>query len=256
MKYYDGVLFYNEFECLKLRCEELKDLDVTHIVVEANRTHAGKSREPLFESRKDEFKDYNIIYHVIDLPNTTPDRTNARDNETHQRNYIKTAIQEIAQDDDIVLISDVDEIPNIKTVEKYHADLKVTTLLMDNFYFWINCLTDRQSWNFPKILTWKILKNTTPDEIRCGGYHNTLADGGWHFGWLGGVDRVMEKFKSFSHQEEDVQKRADPEALKQKIENCTSLWGDGSYEVLPITDYYPKYLLDNQSEFQHIIKEI
>ena len=49
---FDCFTFFNELELLEIRCEELKELDVIHVVVESNLTHSGKSKPLYFSENK------------------------------------------------------------------------------------------------------------------------------------------------------------------------------------------------------------
>ena len=82
-----------------------------------------------------------------------------------------------------------------------------------------------------------------------------IDNAGWHFGWMGGVDRAITKFKSFSHQEHQVQQHADYEKLKSRLENGQSIFGDDFIEVCEIDETYPKYVRENQDRFARLIKK-
>jgi beta-1,4-mannosyl-glycoprotein beta-1,4-N-acetylglucosaminyltransferase len=253
MKIFDGFIFCEEWEMLKLRCEELKGLDVTHILVESPWTHSGLPKPLHFQERKEEFKQYNIK-HVIATDIIVPGK-NARYAETLQRNAIAWELVGCS-DEDVIIISDVDEVPRKTEVEKYRSEMGLAALSMNNHYYWLNCVTEPDSWRMPKIMNYGFLKHNTPDQVRDMGYPTTLHNAGWHWSWLGGVEKVMEKFKNFSHQEESVQKHANPEVLKKKIETGQSMWGDDYWHVVPIDSSYPEYLQHNQIEFLHLIKEV
>lgn len=252
MKIFDGFLFDREFEMLKLRCEELKQLDVTHILVESPWTHSGLPKPLHFNERKEEFAQYNIK-HVIATDILTG--VSARKNEAMQRNAIMWELLGCA-DSDVVIISDVDEVPRASEVAKYRPEMGLTALSMNNHYYWLNCVTETDSWRMPKIMTWEFLKYRTPDEVRDSGYPTTLHNAGWHWSWQGGVEKVMEKFRNFSHQEESVQKHANPEVLKYKIETGQSMWSEDFWHIVSIDDTYPVYLQTHQEEFKEYIKSV
>ncbi len=253
MKVFDGFLFDCEFDILRIRCEELKALDITHILVESRWTHSGLPKPLHFDNRKEEFTQYNIKHITAD--DIIVPGTNARYAETLQRNAIMQGLTD-CNDEDIIIIADVDEIPRRTSIESYKPEMGLTALSMNNHYYWLNCVTEPDSWRMPKIMTYGFLKTTTPDQARDSGYPTTLHDAGWHWSWLGGVEKVMEKFRNFSHQEESVQKHANPVELKRKIETGESMWGNDKWNIVKIDETYPEYLRHNQFEFLHLIKEV
>ncbi len=249
---YDCFIFCDEFSMLTIRANELKDLNVTHVLVESPWTHSGLPKPLYFNERKEEFKDYNIKHVIADdiITGISP-----RKNEAMQRNAIMWELMK-CNDDDVIIISDIDEVPRASEVAKYKPEMGLTALSMNNHYYWLNCVTETDSWRMPKIMTWDFLKFRTPDEVRDSGYPTTLHNAGWHWSWLGGVEKVMEKFRNFSHQEESVQKHANPEVLKRKIETGQSMWGEDFWHIVSIDDTYPLYLQTHTELFSHLIKEV
>lgn len=241
----------NELDLLKIRCEELKGLKVTHILVEATRTFTGKSKSLTYYQNREYFKDYNIQHFVSDtlLENVSP-----WENETNQRNYILDALLMCGtKDEDLVIVSDVDEIVRKSAVEKYNPDMGLTALQMDIYWYKLNLLAEKGTWVVPRILTYKELKETTPDEIRRSGYPSIIHDSGWHFSYAGDEEFISNKLKSFSHSEYNTQKYTDKEYIKQKVESGESLWGEGKFKKIPIDQTFPNYLYNNQEEFKSLI---
>jgi|ERR1039457_49013 beta-1,4-mannosyl-glycoprotein beta-1,4-N-acetylglucosaminyltransferase len=121
---YDCFLFANEKECLKIRCEELKEMNITHVLVEATTSFTGNKKELEFDKIKIDFEKYNIIHIIVD---DLPNNGDTWENEAFQRNAIMRGLRK-CKDDDIVIISDADEIPNKHTIKKYHAAMKYNEL--------------------------------------------------------------------------------------------------------------------------------
>lgn len=246
---FDAVTYNGEMECLKIRCEELKDLDVLHVIVEGRYTFTGKLKDLKFPSIEHEFKQYNIRYVIVD------DRSiedSAWAQEELQRNAIMRGLYD-AKDTDVVIVSDVDEIPSRKAVEKFEASMEMASLRMDNFWYKFNCLTERQTWLPAKIMTYEYLKSRTPNEVRNSGHPFIIDDGGWHFSYLGDAKYIVEKLVSFSHQEYNQEQYIDVGEITRKINQGISLWGESQFEFVEIDDNFPEYLINNQKEFKHLI---
>ena len=122
MKIFDCFKFFNEYEILDLRFMTLYDHVDHFVIVEANKTHTGKSKGFNFEERMNDYKDYldKVIYIKIeDLP--TYDRSDIWVPENFQRNCISRGLEGVAQPGDKIFVSDCDEIWN-PAVAKYHLN--------------------------------------------------------------------------------------------------------------------------------------
>lgn len=246
MKIFDCFTFFNELELLKIRCEILKELNPIHILVESPTTHTGDPKPLYYMENRELFSGYNIVHVVADLPNTGDPWVN----ENSQRDSIIAGIAgEDIYDDDVVIVSDLDEIPRPGTIKQFDADkMLVAALKMDKFSYYLNCLECAQGWESAKVTSWKYLKTTTPQKLRVDGFKTIMLDAGWHWSWLGGVDKIMEKFQSFAHQESNNSQFADPDKIERKLQTGHSLWTDRDddlWKFIPIDDYFPKYIQDH-----------
>lgn len=243
---WDCFTYNGEYDLLKIRCEEFKDLDVTHILVESNYTFTGKWKELTYKKNEQ----YNIKHFVL---NHVPNNGNAWDNELAQRNYILNALQILgANDNDIVIISDVDEIIKESVIRNYSPISSLTALKMDTYRYYYNCLEGKQNWNMARIMNYSYLKSKTPNEVRNSGFERILDNAGWHFSYMGGYDKIIQKIESFSHTElnnDDFKSK-----LLSKYENCQSLFGDDYWEIVPITIFFPKEILNNFDYYKNQMK--
>ena len=255
---YDCILYNGEYEMLEMRINEMKGLDVIHVIVEADYTFTGikkpirfhqENEQKIIRSQLD--KVFWRILKADDGVNTDP-----WENEYKLRNFILTVLNEIGvKDNDSIVICDADEIPRRSVIEQYNVSQGFCALIMDKYGYYLNCMEGRQTWNLPRIMPFSYLKTTTPQEVRSSGYPNQIDNAGWHFSYMGGVERMIEKFKSFAHQEESVQKVAKPEILAEKLKNGQSLWGNDYWQFVEIDDTYPIDVVQNTSKYKHLIYE-
>jgi len=109
-KVIDCFPFYNELDLLDFRLRYMDDVVDKFVLVEATHTQAGNPKELYFEKNKARYEKYlHKIEHIIvdDCPNTN----DPWDNENHQRRGInKGIVKTNPGNDDIIIISDVDEI--------------------------------------------------------------------------------------------------------------------------------------------------
>ena len=137
-KIIDCFTFYNEFDLLDVRFEELKDTVDYFVLVESNTTFAGKPKEFLFDKVKEKYSHLPIVHvKVEDMP-TGQNYQNNWDREYWQRNAIDRGIQQIElTDDDLIFINDADEIwdPSIldRGIEFNHDEIYST--IMDFYYY-------------------------------------------------------------------------------------------------------------------------
>lgn len=229
LKIYDCFTFFNEIDILKIRIEELKDVVDKFVLVEANKTHSGKEKPLYFQELKNEFDVYKeqiVSYTVEDMPeidHTLPIEQQRWPGENHQRNCIYKALQQLqCNDNDIILISDVDEIPRPDKISE------AVKLILDNNHDYVVFVQDLYYFNFKNLVSnwwcgtvackYKQLKQFTANQIRLSdqpgtrcSYINTtrqfiypyLLKGGWHFSYFGGSESVRYKIQSFAHGESD-----------------------------------------------------
>ena len=111
-KIFDCFMFNNEEKLLEIRFNVLNKFVDYFVIIESEETHSGNKKKTTFEIKKyPEFKE-KIIYRKI---NSFPTNLNSWQKENYQRNYISNCLKQ-AKEDDIVLISDLDEIPNLESV--------------------------------------------------------------------------------------------------------------------------------------------
>lgn len=245
---YDCILFSglgSEDKILEIRIEELRPLKPIHVIVESYQTFTGKDKG--LRLQKDR---YNTNIRYITTASHFPDPW---DNEQMQRNAIMHGLRNHdLHADDIIIISDVDEIPRLDAIMNYSPSFGLASIQMDEYFFWLNALYQRQTWNLPRIMPWSYAESRMPDQIRKEGFPMTVPNGGWHFSWAGGSANAMQKFQSFSHQEPEIQKWADLSKIQDCRLNTTHMFSGKPLEIMSI-DEMPRFVRDNQEYFQELL---
>ena len=257
-KIIDTFIFYNELEMLNYRLNYLYDYVDKFVLVEATLTHSGKNKELFYENNKQMFEKYSDkIIHIIldDLPdiNRTDD---AWKRENFHRNGIERGIKQIElEDNDIIIISDLDEIPDrniIKLLRNEKLQNTVYALEQDMYYYNLTCKAG-EKWYFAKLLSFNTYKlfQKKPQDIRMA--HNTIAIkfGGWHFSYFGNVDFIQNKIKHFAHQEYNDEKYYGKENILKQIESCGDLFlrdnkNQHNFQYCPIENN--NYLPENYTQ--------
>ena len=182
--------------------------------------------------------------------------------EIYQRYCIDRGIKQLnLQDDDIIIISDVDEIPEKESIIRY-SNLnykKPISLLQKNHYYYFNCVEKNEEWIGSVISRKKNI--STIQEIRNNRFqYDKFKNGGWHFSYLGGVDRIITKLKSFAHSEYNDEKFLNTQFLSEKIDEGEDILDRGKkfifFDIELFSNFYPDYLLKNKEKFNKYIKPI
>jgi len=198
-KIYDCFMFFNELEVLDIRMDIMNDYVDYFVLVESDFTHSNKPKKLSFKENKHKFDCSKIIHVVLNSFMLSEPWVN----ENHQRNYIMKGLKG-ANPDDIVIVSDVDEIPNPKIlIDNLHRleEVEVFSLKLKTFYYYVNCLQN-QIWCAPTVTKFKNL--LFPQDLRYRRFENLFGkdgEGGWHYGYIGGEERIRSKIKGFAHQE-------------------------------------------------------
>jgi len=224
MKIFDCFKFFNELELLDLRIMVLNDLVDYFVLVEANKTHTGKPKEFIFEQNKDKFTTYidKIIYvKVEDLPDYSRDDIWLAEN--FQRNCISRGLDK-AEVGDKIIISDIDEIPNPDTIRKCLSSNDPITMTQHLFYYYVNCL-QRSPW-------WGSILATqgnyeSPQKLRNmarGLGYNAVPNGGWHYSFQGGAERIKLKVDNIAESHIIVDGTGSIADIERKMKTQKDLW--------------------------------
>lgn len=274
---YDCFTFFNELDVLELRLNTLDQVVDKFVLVEATKTHSNKNKELYFKKNKERFSKFHdkIIHIVVD---EYPEVLNSWTIENHQRNCIAEAITNCLPDD-LILISDVDEIPRPELIAEQKFNNGVYCFIQDLNFFFLNYkdlkkiywlggtralkyklikenqyeekLIRYNAETFPKYLN----KGFTPTKIRLYDNCHYIVNGGWHFSYLGGVDTVITKVEAFAHQELNTKEFLS----RDRIENCLNSGDDvfrrpnHRFISVPIDNTYPSYVQNNLEKYDKLI---
>jgi beta-1,4-mannosyl-glycoprotein beta-1,4-N-acetylglucosaminyltransferase len=276
-KIYDCFLFFNELDLLELRLNILNDTVDYFVIVESTVTFSGNFKELVYENNKELFKDFHHkIKHIIidDTPISFSKIEYVDDSlqnkilkyvdestgwnresepqwgrETYQRECIIRGLFD-CDDDDIIIISDLDEIPNNDEIVNINND--VVCFKQKMYCFYLNLLKEI-GWSGTKACKWNILKDISLNHLRQN-KHTTkyIENGGWHFSFMGGQSTVHQKIEAYSHQEFNNPHILDN--IENNMNNNNDPFFRGQLTQVEIDNTYPKYLLDNLDKYKHMIK--
>jgi len=261
MQIIDCFIFYNELELLTYRLNLLYNIVDYFIIVESTHTFVGKEKKLYFNENKHLFEQFtNKIIHIIvdDFPykyhNVDIGNSNIWDNEFFQRNAISRGINYIENlaESDVIIISDLDEIPDPNTLDKIKTGsiiVDINTLEMDFYYYNLNTRI-KDKWPLCKIISYKKYNELN---VSCNDIRNMpcshILNGGWHLSYFGDKYFIQNKIQNFSHQELNIDQYTDLDQIEKRVHNNTDLYDRGvDIEKLKIEDNtylpidYSKYL--------------
>lgn len=248
---YDCFTFYDETLLLEIRLNELYQHVDKFVLVESTHSFSGKPKPLYYDQVKNNkvfapFRDkvIHIIFEMCPKPNRW-------DNEDDQRNKIKDGLIQ-AEPDDIIIVSDIDEIINPQVLPFIKQVYVPGRLEMKNYYYYFNCRS-KYDWCYPAFC--RFHDYLTARFLRNSNYHQVIiSNAGWHFGYLMSPERISLKLETFSHSEFDTDFYKDTERITKCMNSNTDLFGrDGiDYFIEPLDA--PKYVMDNIHKFKDFIK--
>lgn len=245
-KIYDGFLFFNELDMLEIRLNELNDVVDTFVLVESDTTFTGIPKPFYYEENKERFKQFaDKITHI--KITGTPQTDSPWDAEKYQRDKIYDGMQQCAPDD-IIIISDVDEIPNKEAIRNFDPTKGVTILQQKTSYYYLNCVSNLLWWN-TKIGTWKDMQKETAYDVRANNNNRfVVGEGGWHFTGLGGIESILTKLDAFSHKEYNTEYFRDKTLLETRIKNGWDIYERPTIVATywDVDNNFPEYIIKNQ----------
>jgi beta-1,4-mannosyl-glycoprotein beta-1,4-N-acetylglucosaminyltransferase len=226
-------MFFDEEMLLDLRLNVMDKYVNKFVITEATYMHSGKPKKLIFDINKfSKFKS-KIIYHVVDnMPsNIEPiydnDSYNVRaekliNNSVKRENYQREMAQKFLDDlepDDIILINDVDEIPNLKNLDFKKINKELIIFKQKSYSYKFNLLYEKLCWygsrackkrNFvsPQWLRntkhrkypfWRL--DTIFSKKKYSSIHY-VEDGGWHFTNIKTPNDIEKKYLNFLHHQD------------------------------------------------------
>ena len=255
MKIFDCFMYFDEELVLDVRFHHLYKYVDYFVIVESEFNHKGEKRDLNFDINKfSKFKD-KILYLVknnqpqeineISEADSENDKNNkyiinAAYRENSQRNFIMEGLKK-ANDEDIILVSDVDEIPKIDNIDFNNIKEKIFLFKQDMFYYKFNLSIPNFKWTGTKGCKFKNLKNPQwLRNIKDRKYPfyrldtffsenkyisiKIIEDGGWHFSYLKSANEIKHKLKSYLHHREFDLQSLSIKQIEETIKNKMAIY--------------------------------
>lgn len=283
MKVTDSFIFFNELDILEIRLNTLNDKVDTFILVESTVSHSGKEKPLFYEENKKRFEKFNhkivhcvvedtpnsfeeaqqrflspkdeleknILMHCLTTSNVPPGETQWL-REFYQHESVRRGmLMANLQDDDVCFVSDVDEIWNPEV--DYRVDDFNVYKLRQNVHMAFLNLRSSEEWIGTYYTKYRNIKNASANHFDTVAKtkHVIVENGGWHFTYQGGLERIKTKLENFGHQEYNNDQVKD--LVSKRLERGEDVLGRPFSCVIEDINL-PDYIKNNRQKYNHLFK--
>ncbi len=292
MNIYDCFMYFDEDLLLDLRLNILNKYIKKFVITEATYTHNGSPKKLKFDIKNfAKFKD-KIEYIIVDNPPPNLNKILKEDSEevkgqklilngyardNYQREKISDGLKNL-QEDDYIIISDLDEIPNLSNIN--FSNIKNTLIMFNQkmFYYKLNLLYEDFNWygskackkkhfispqwlrniKSKKYPRWRIDLFFSKKKYSDIHYVN---DGGWHFTCIRTAEQLEKKLLNFAHHFEYEESGLKINDLKKLISEKRVMYdhnvdqkeykwsGKSKLKTIP-KEFLPNYIQENFSKYK------
>ena len=292
MNIYDCFMYYDEDLLLDIRLNILNNYVKKFVITEATYTHNGSKKKLNFNINNfSKFKN-KIEYIIVDqqppnikkINNEDSERTkeeklilNGMARDYFQRECLKKGLQNL-ENDDLIIISDLDEIPNLNSLNFNEIKDNIVIFRQKMFYYKLNLLYDEFIWAGSKAIKYKnFISPQWLRNIKSKKYPfwrldvlfskkkysklHYVDNGGWHFTCIRTPEDLEKKLLNFAHHYEFEQSGLKIEDLKKLIKEKRVMYDhnvdqtgykwSGKSILKRVNDYLlPDYIVKNSNKFK------
>ena len=291
MKIYDCFTYFDEDLILDTRLNILNDYVDYFVIVESTFNHNGESRHLKFDINKFEKFKKKIKYIVwdkipedVEIINKDDEEiikehkfiNNAVRRDNGQRNYVMKGLEN-ADKNDLILLSDLDEIPFLNKIDLKKIKHKIIIFEQLMCYYKFNLAIPNYKWFGTRACLKKNLKSPQwLRNIKARKYPffrldilfnekkfnniNIIKQGGWHFTNIKTPEEIHYKYKSYCHHREYELSGMNVDKIKEiikskhtlydlKIDQRKSKMGKGMKLINLENKDLPNYIVNNKNSF-------
>lgn len=278
---YDCFTFFNELDLLEIRMNILRDVVDRFVICEATVTHQGKPKPLYLAENWERFREFHgkMIYVRGDDPPAWDEslRNSYGDNwqiENWQRSQLKRGLANCT-DDDVIIVSDLDEIPRPEAIRAHLRDGGITCFEVEQYAFYLNFRASFGPFRKTMMAPFAYYRDVLPKtempnaraycilpQYRIGSDPNKLLGmvpdrivrhGGWHFSYLGGMDSVIEKRQAQPEQQHNTSETTSREWIKKRVyDGYDTLNGQNVYYPTFCPWRLPRYVRQNKIRYCHL----
>jgi beta-1,4-mannosyl-glycoprotein beta-1,4-N-acetylglucosaminyltransferase len=271
MKVIDAILFTDELDILEIRLNELDAVVDAFVIVEAQEMHGSAKHRKLslpHEFSKPWLRRFAKKIYYNALPKLEPTYTDgisgwAREN-FHRNALMAPVLDASTSPDDVIIVSDADEIPRAKAIRAYLREKPpgVCILQLDHYFYNVNCYGGK--WmrsSIGSLRSYEAMGGFQAPRGHLGDVIErqviVLGNAGWHFSSFFDIPRIREKLENFAHAFEvgPLLELSDAE-LADLIRNRVNIFKGDTLAKRPTRNpTLPAYFLDNLKRFEKFTEE-
>lgn len=282
---YDSFYFFNELDILEIRLEVLNDYVDKFVIIESDRTFSGKKKESIYSQNKARYEKFEskIIHYWIE--NSPFDRDSVTSvlhdssasqimkrialrtlnsknvplgpgnehwtTEAFQKESLHLALSDL-KNEDIVFVSDVDEIWNPQAKMRFNQK-SIYIFKQIPYLYKLNNRSNEHwhNWTGSMMSTYEKIRDSCINDMRTHGRlpRIRILFGGWHFSFQSNADGIIEKLKSYGHQE--INTPAVISGVEKSLEENLDLRGRGA-KFRKSDSGLPPFILSNRKKFSKL----
>ncbi len=298
MQIYDCFMYFDEDLILDLRLNYLSKFVDKFVIVESKYNHKGDERKLQFDIKKFKNFEEKIIYIIADKLPEKIEQINSNDSEdvksskfilnaakreNFQRNTIVEGLVK-ADPNDWVIISDLDEIPNLENIRLKDVKNKLVFFKQQMMYYKFNLRYEKFIWVGSKACRKKDLispqwlrniKDRNYQWWRIDAFFSKLKytniifvkNGGWHFSYIKTPELIEKKLRSYLHHREYELNPIGIEGIKKMINEKKAIYnlkhdqrssikiGTGGKLTKVSLATLPNYIELNKTKFKNWLEE-
>jgi beta-1,4-mannosyl-glycoprotein beta-1,4-N-acetylglucosaminyltransferase len=231
----DAFMFYNELDILELRLEVLDEYVDRFVLVESEVTHVGTPKELIFQNNRERFSKWlHKINHVVVTAADSPSDEDPWVREKHQRHCILKGLEDVPNEA-IVMVSDVDEIPDMKKVPFERLPHIVCSVHMTMYEYSLDYLFTGEAWIGTSITNAELLRRVGPNHLRTNRWKFPIfREAGWHLSSFGSPMHIWQKMRTYAHAKDAHHIIHDVDTYKKWVEGGVHI--DGETTLIPRPD--------------------
>jgi tetratricopeptide (TPR) repeat protein len=249
--------FNDELELLQMHLAEMSDWVDLFVIVESTVTFTGAEKPLHFERAKADFAAYaHKIRHVV-VDGHPPAFQAPWSRDFRQRDMAVKALSGVCAPEDLVLLTDVDEIVDRRALEGFEGDSAGLRMAMFRFFLNYRPTADNLPWRRTgAVFRAGLLQRFGSSYARfCLARRKSgqvLREAGWHFTSIGDSRRVVAKINSYAHQERKAVWR-DEDRVGRLFEAIRGGRPEHGWERAEIDDSFPRYVRENQDALKDLM---
>jgi len=234
----DTFMFYNELDILELRLEVLDKYVDRFVLVESEVNHVGGPKELYFQNNRERYAKWiHKIEHVVVTAEEAPKDPNPWAREKHQRESILRGLVDVPKES-IVMISDIDEIPDMTKVPYEQLPHIVCAVHMWMFEYSFKYLFTGEPWYGTVITNAELVKRQGPNYFRDNRWKfPVFRFAGWHLSSFGSASHIHNKFQTYAHAKDGHHATQTPQTFEYFISQ--GIHSDGQTPLKPCPPEVP-----------------